>query len=337
MIQLKNYINETIGIHCEVSPLSKDILNQLPIYLRNAYGWYELLMLNKKFVIAYAETDDEFTIAAIDTQLANIEERINQPIILCVDEMEAYNRKRLIEKKRAFIVPFKQLYIPYVFIDFTEYRYQTKGRTAQTLQPFAQVLVIAHLLNTNNRYTIEDIPLKEIANQFQVNTINVSRAVENLVELELIEIVQRGRYKMFQFKFDRKTLWEKGLQNNIFINPIAKEYFVAYNFNWNLPLLKAGNTALTEYTNINPSNQMAFAIDNQTFNLIKKNNQPNTFNEFGGEYLFQIWKYDPSYINRISQSAYDKVDPISLFLTYKDDKDERVQMELEHLINRFIW
>ena len=78
-------------------------------------------------------------------------------------------------------------------------------------------------------------------------------------------------------------------------------------------------------------------IDNQTFNLIKKNNQPNTFNEFGGEYLFQIWKYDPSFINRISQSAYDKVDPISLFLTYKEDQDERVQMELEHLINRFIW
>ncbi|TDQ78334.1 hypothetical protein [Sphingobacterium yanglingense] len=337
MVQLKNYINEIIGIHCEVKPLSKAILSQLPIYLRNAYQWHELLIHNQQFIIAYAETDDEFTIAAIDTQLANIEERLNQPIILCVDEIEAYNRKRLIEKKRAFIIPFKQLYIPYLFIDFTEYRYQTKGRTAQTLQPFAQVLVIAHLLNTNDRYSIEDIAFKEIANQFQINTINISRAVENLVELDLIEIEQHGRYKRFHFKWDKKTLWEKGLKDNLLINPVSKHYFVEYNFDWNLPLLKAGDTALTEYTNMNPSDQIAFAVDNQTFNLIKKNNKPDTFNEFGGSYMFQIWKYDPNFINRISQSALDNVDPISLFLTYKDDHDERVQMELEHLINKFIW
>lgn len=337
MIQLKNYIKEVIGIDCKVEHLNRSTLSQLPIYLRNAYKWYELFILNKEFVVAYAETDEEFTIAAIDSQLDNVEERINQPIILCVEEMEAYNRKRLIEKKRAFIVPFKQMYLPNLFIDFTEFKYQIKGKSSERLQPFAQVLVIAHLLNAHNNFQIENIALKYIADQFQVNTINISRAVDNLMELDLIEIKQKGRYKMFQFKWDKITLWSKGLQRDIFINPISKHYFAEYNFNWNLQLLKAGNTALTEYTNMNPTNQMVYAVDNQTFNLIKKNNKSYIFNDFGGQHMFQIWKYDPNFMNRITQSAYDKVDPLSLFLTYKDDQDERVQIELEHLINKFIW
>lgn len=337
MIQLKKYITEIIGIDCELQTLNKNVSNQLPIYLRNAYQWYELYILQQHFIIAYTETDEDFTIASIDNQLTTIEEKLNQPIILCVNELEAYNRKRLIERKRAFIIPFKQMYIPYLFVDFTEFKYQTKGRTTKRLQPFAQVLVIAHLLNNQNGYNIEHISFKEIAEQFQVNTINISRAIDNLMELNLIEIEQYGRSKMFYFKEDKKTLWEKGLQKDIFINPISKQYYTEYNLDWNNELLKAGDTALTAYTNMNPTDQIVFATDNKTFNLIKKKNEPNIFNEYEGRFLFQIWKYNPNFINRINQSESDKVDPISLFLTYKDDQDERVQMELEHLINKILW
>ena len=337
MIQIKNYIEEIIGLDFDLQPVDKSILNQLPIYLRNAYQWYELYLWNKRFIIAHTETDEDFTIAAIDNQLTNIEEKLKVPIILSVNGIEAYNRKRLIEKKRAFIVPYKQMYIPYLFIDFTEFKYQTKGRLSERLQPFAQVIVIAHLLNANHNYHIEDTPLKEIASLFQVNTINVSRAVENLLELNLIEITLRGRYKMFRFKKDKAQLWKHGLEKDIFINPVSKKYFAEYQFNWNQKLLSAGDTALTDYTNINPSDQIIFAVDHATFNLIKKNNDVNMFNEFGGRYGIQIWKYDPNFMNRINHSAYYNVDPISLYLTYKDDQDERVQMELEQLINRFVW
>lgn len=337
MIQIKNYIEEIIGLDFDLQPLDKSVLNQLPIYLRNTYQWYELYLLNKRFIIAHTETDEDFTIAAIDNQLDNIEEKLQVPIILSVNEIEAYNRKRLIEKKRAFIVPYKQMYIPYLFIDLTEFKYQTKGRLSERLQPFAQVIVIAHLLNTNYKYQIEDIPLKEIANLFQVNTINVSRAVENLVDLNLIEIINRGRYKMFRFTKDRTQLWKYGLEKDIFINPISKQYFTEFQFNWNQKLLSAGDTALTDYTNINPSDQIILATDHPTFNLIKKNNDVNMFNKFGGRFCIQIWKYDPKFMNRINHSAYNNVDPISLYLTYKDDRDERVQIELEQLINRFVW
>lgn len=337
MIDIRNYIKEIIGIEFDLHLVDKSILSHFPVYLRNAYQWYELDMLNKQFIIAHTETDEDFSIAAIDSQLSNIEEKLNLPIILCVDELEAYNRKRLIERKRAFIIPFKQMYIPYLFIDFTEFKYQTKIRPSEHLQPFSQVLVIAHLLNTNNHYQIEEIPLKEIAMQFQVNTINVSRAVENLVALNLIEIYNKGRYKLFHFKMDKKQLWNDGLQKDVFINPITKQYFAEQNFYLNNNMLRAGDTALTDFTNINPSDRLVFAVDNPTFNLMKKNNPPYIFTEYEGKYCLQVWKYDPTFMNRISQSAYKNVDPLSLYLTYKEEQDERVQIELEHLINRFIW
>ncbi|HLT41836.1 MAG TPA: hypothetical protein VKZ95_03950, partial [Sphingobacteriaceae bacterium] len=102
---------------------------------------------------------------------------------------------------------------------------------------------------------------------------------------------------------------------------------------------KAGDSALANYTNINPSEPRVFAVDNTTFKLIKKNNETNLFNKYDGRYNLQVWKYAPEFINTIkpSEYTYDNVDPISLYLTYKGDQDERVQMELENLIKKQIW
>lgn len=337
MIDFVKYIKDIVGIECEIHPMDKLALKQLPIYLRNTYHWYDLVIMGRQFIIAYSTTCEDFSIAAIDHQLSNIEDKLNRPVILCVEELEAYNRKRLIEKKRAFIIPFKQMYIPHLFMDLTEYRYQTKVSPSRYLQPFAQAIVIAHLLNRNNEYQIEKEPLMNIAKLFDVNTINVSRAVGDLETHGFIETYRDGRYKLFNFKMDKKELWNYGLEKKLFTNPITKLYYSDQKSHFNSYILNGGDMALAYYTNINPTDQIVYAMDNATFNLIKKNNPQNVFNEDEGLFCWQVWKYDPILIHKVNQSFSGNVDPLSLYLTYREDKDARVQIELENLINKFIW
>ena len=46
----------------------------------------------------------------------------------------------------------------------------------------------------------------------------------------------------------------------------------------------------------------------------------------------QVWKYNPKML-----STEGVVDKLSLYLSLKDNDDERIQIELERLINEMSW
>lgn len=332
MDRIKNYIQETIGLDININPARNNILSGMPIYLHRAYSWYELDILKHKFLVAYTEDDDEFSATSIDKQLSNVEDKLGLPVILCVNNMEFYNRRRLIERNRAFIVPNKQMYVPLLFMSFTEYKTYIKKDDFLYLQPFAQVIVIAHLLNNSHDFNIETKTFKEIAEKFQVNAINVSRAVENLVELDLVETKINGRSKSIVFKMDGEHLWNYCLEQGIFRNPMTKEYFSNELLHWNKDLLVAGDTALSKLTNMNPAYQKTYAMDLTTFKWMKKNDAFYELNQYEGNYCLQVWRYNPDFISKISKSFFNTVDPLSLYLTYEDAEDVRVQIELDELI-----
>jgi hypothetical protein len=51
-----------------------------------------------------------------------------------------------------------------------------------------------------------------------------------------------------------------------------------------------------------------------------------------GENEIQVWKYNPKML-----STEGVVDKLSLYLSLKDNEDERIQIELERLINEMSW
>ena len=51
-----------------------------------------------------------------------------------------------------------------------------------------------------------------------------------------------------------------------------------------------------------------------------------------GENEIQVWKYNPKML-----STEGVVDKLSLYLSLKDNEDERIQIELERLINEMPW
>ena len=51
-----------------------------------------------------------------------------------------------------------------------------------------------------------------------------------------------------------------------------------------------------------------------------------------GENEIQVWKYNPKML-----STEGVVDKLSLYLSLKDNDDERIQIELDRLINEMSW
>ena len=53
---------------------------------------------------------------------------------------------------------------------------------------------------------------------------------------------------------------------------------------------------------------------------------------YEGDYV-QVWKYDPAKFSSVP----DRVDPLSLYLSLKDDPDPRVQGELRAVMEEMKW
>ena len=94
---------------------------------------------------------------------------------------------------------------------------------------------------------------------------------------------------------------------------------------------------ICEYTDLNPSKQQYFAIEKTVFYGLQKSNALVNLNDYEGKYAIEVWKYDPLTLVDELPNDMAVVDPLSLYLSLRDSKDERIEMALEQIIEKNIW
>jgi hypothetical protein len=105
----------------------------------------------------------------------------------------------------------------------------------------------------------------------------------------------------------------------------------------NQAVLKCNVSALPEYTDMNPSRQEYYSIEKTSFYALQRNNELQDANEYDGRYCLELWKYNPLKLVGEMQTNENVVDPLSLYLSLKDEQDERVEMALTQIIEKYIW
>ena len=332
--QLIKYIKEVIGFDILIHQLNAAIKEKLPLYLRDEYQWYEVILENRQCLFALINNESHTGISQLDKHFKKVKEITGMPVVAIFDYLEAYNRKRLIEKKIAFIVPDKQLYIPEFIIDLREYSIAAKKKKG-ALSPMAQQVLLLFILDKHNKLKIEQLTFKRLAILLNTNPMGITRAVESLKNQDLIEIIG-DKEKTIRFIADKGKLWMMAKEQSIFINPVLKRVYVD-EIPQNINLLYTNDNALTEYTDINPARQEYYAIEKKMFQALKKTKALINENNYEGRYCIEVWKYDPLTINKLLFDKTQIVDPLSLLLCYNDNHDERVEMAMEQIENEYLW
>lgn len=330
MKNVLKYLDEVLGIPVTASPMAKSSQGQLPMYVIEKFNLYNINLIDKDVVFAELKNEEGLSILQIGKQLQQINKQLNKIVVVVLENIQAYNRKRLIEKHINFIVPGKQMYLPDLLIDLQESyrRYNTKK---EFLMPSAQLLLIYKILSGDLNWKIEDHPFKDIAQKFGYTPMTITKAMGNLKSHGLIDVFGE-KEKFIQFRYDKKALWEKTKKDNLFVNPVLKTVFVDEKPK-GLTLLKSNNSALSTFTNLNPSNQEYCAIEKADFYALQKSNELLNANTTEGKYALEIWKYKP--LNIVSDNTV--VDPLSLYLSMQDIKDERIEMALDQMLKKYVW
>ena len=329
------YINNEIGLQLYIDENNNNWDKVLPLYLTATYkvtkGWLQ------GTEVAFAQlfsVDDEPTVGQIQKHADIIMHKINVPVIFIFENLEAFKRKRLVQQKVNFIVPNKQLFIPMLMMNFTEGK-QISNVKVKQLTPMAQVLVLYWLLSKNDNEQITHTAFNSIAKFFNTNAMAITRAVENLVELDLCTI-HTGRPKYFNFKQNKKEIWAIIKEKKMGIHPVLKTVFtdkIPPYEKW----LNTNINALAVYTDINPIQRSMLAIDNSSYQAYKKSNCWPEDNKFEGEYAIEIWKYNPFLLVQKLPWLKNNVDPLSLFINFTNDYDERIEQALVQIERKFIW
>ena len=313
MDKLQKYIKEITGIELSLKPVSKKELDKLPLYMRSNLKVGEIS--GKEIIFDF---NSELTPDQCKKQFEIIEKNTSKHVVFVFNNLEAYNRKRLMQRQIGFIVPGRQMYIPKLFIDIKDYG-STERKKVEKLFPAAQCLLFYYILGKE----IIGLNFKSIALKLNYGTMTITRVANVLANLNFCRIEGR-KEKSLVFVNSRKQIWDEA--QPLLTNPIDKEIYIDDKCESDF-IYKAGINALAHYTEISEVSKKIYAVSYEMSKNLLNTGKIKPVKSRDAATTLQVWKYDPGIL-----ASGNIVDPLSLFVTLKDNNNERVQGELHKLI-----
>jgi predicted transcriptional regulator len=210
------------------------------------------------------------------------------------------------------------LFIPALMMNLRKMPATVLPKT-EFLTPIAQLILLYQL----QKEKLNGLTTQQLSDKFNQTYLTANRAVKNLEKLGLCNLAG-GKEKQIQFTAKGKELWLKS--QFFFQNPVERTVFTAELLSDRQAFVSNIN-ALAHYSMLNDETKRYYAISkNSVKNLVAETNK------FAGDNVIEVWRYNP---DLLSDNGF--VDRLSLYLIFKNDSDERVQTELEQMINEMQW
>ena len=322
MNEVANYINEVLGIKVNYKKVTPEKLKKLPFFLAKGYDFGEIKLFNQQIVLLIVK--DDFTTNNLRTHLTKVQNDLDTVVVAVIPAVDAYKRLRLIEKKVPFIVPGKQMYMPDLMISLKEFgTTRLEDRQPTNMQPAAQLILLYHL----QVEPLEGLNLGTIAEKLRYNPMTITRAAFYFQNSGLCRI-EGTKEKFLKFDKTKHELWD--IAEPKMSNPINKiQYYTGYTMDKNLK--KTNINALAHYTDLNDEQIEFFAMRPSYGRFIGGVNL-KPIDPMEGNVCIEEWKYDPALLTKT-----EYIDPLSLYLCFRENKNERIEMALGKLIEKFPW
>lgn len=322
MNKVVNYINEVLSTRVIYKIVAPEKLKNLPFFLVKDYDFGEIRLYNKRIILLSVKND--FTTEVLRTHLTKVQSILDTVVVAVIPQVDAYKRLRLIEKRVPFIVPGKQMYMPDLLIALKEYgNSKIEDQQPANMQPAAQLILLYHLLVE----PLEGLNLGTIAQKLGYNPMTITRAAFYFHNTGLCKI-EGTKEKFLKLEKTKRELWD--IAEPKMTNPIKKtQFYTGYTLHESLK--KTNMNALAHYTDLNdePIDYLAMRPGFGKF-IVGVNLKP--IDPMEGNVCIEEWKYDPELLTKT-----EYVDQLSLYLCFREDKNERIEMALEKLLEQIQW
>lgn len=286
----------------------------VPLALTYSYTFMQGEILGTDCLFAFADGDEYASPAKLARHAEILKKAAAGPVIFIFEVMPAYNRTRLIAQRVNFIVPGKQMFLPDLMLDLGR---EKKAPVQSTKIPSAaQFLLLYHL----EKRSLDGLTGGEISRLLHIPAATVSRAVAWLEVKGVIE-KERSKTRPIHFLLVGKVLWEK--VEEYLVSPVIR----IVHSDKDLPGIIAGENALAAKGMLAEADARITAVSREEYRSIKEETDT-----LYGTNIVEVWKYDPAPL-----SEDGVVDRLSLYLSLKNNPDERIQKELKNMMEEMTW
>ena len=308
------YIQRVLGL--EVVRTNWEGRQKLHYFMLEAYR-FEEVSIGGRSCLFIKPQDKLAPMSALKKHIDILRKQIDWPVVFELEEISSYRKTAFIEGRIPFVVPGRQLYLPFIGVVQRERGdAEPSDASVEKLIPSAQMLLF-YLILENCR----DIFVSEAARRFNMTPMSISRAAIQLERAGLVRRESRGVRKYMISDDEPEDLFKKA--RPILINPVRKVVFIKRD-DMREGLFDAGLSALSKRGMLNPP---AAAVYGTAQSDTAFKTRMNELIDDSGYAVLEIWKYDPTLITRENEA-----DPLSLYMSLAQVKDERVEQALEDML-----
>lgn len=319
----REYVGKALHQAFDLRPWKRQA--DLPALLRHEYDFFEGELFESPMLFMLAK--DFPTPANTKKHQKMLGDYWDAPFVVVLERASSAWRSQMVLQGIQFVVPHRQMYLPTAGLDLRE-RFHSHAEQKQRLSPSTQVVFLHGLLRQE---TPPSTPT-ELGLHLGYSAMTVSRAIDQLESLELIDAWRSGRERLFGIPGDHRAAWEKA--QPYLVTPVRRQLRIrVVRETENFSPLIAGLSALSASSMLSAPGTPVHATTSDVLReLIEQGTIVEVERVDDAEAVLQVWSYPPRLL------SHDRmVDPLSLYLSLRDDRDERVQAALNDLLERFPW
>ena len=281
----------------------------LPLVVTSGYRFRKCKVLGVECILAIAVENAVHTPRRVQKQLA------------LVGSVQPHDKARYVALRVPLVVPGKVAYLPFAgaMQDTSRRDFVVNGSTVSAV---AQQVVLAFL----EHRIVAPVGAKEVAELLGYSIPAVQNSFRELEYFGIGERVKRKSSRAFEFVFSDvgRRLWEKA--RPFLASPVRKVVGLATQPHKGCVV--AGVDALAALGRLNDQPPTVFATAFDGF--VKRGF--DVVSTIGAPYLLQLWSYAPQRLGGDSG-----MDVLSLVLSLADERDDRVQIEIDRILEGFKW
>jgi DNA-binding transcriptional ArsR family regulator len=317
--QAEAYVFDLLGVRLKL--VRRRDMESFPRFLTDQFEFVQGKLLDTDLLFMAQPPKRQNTPANVARLWREADKRSPMPVVYLAGAVTGFNRKRLLEQRTPFLAPKSQLFLPGLFVDLRDNFRAPRGQVeVERISPAAQKVVLAGLLGIE----VEGVSASVLARRMKYSAMTLSRAMDDLRAAGLAEIEEAGKERQIAFVSHKAQLWRDALP--LLRNPVRKRRRLR-RLHDHGPGLVAGESALAHFTMLSEPRMPAVALAASTWLRFEEDfGEPvDPWDENG--VIVETWSYDPELLG-----AHGYVDRFSLYLSLRDNGDERVTLALDELL-----
>ncbi len=320
-MELKKELNEAFGLELDIT--EENDKSGLSRYLTSGRKIYKAQDGEIVFYVVKLPTAVDSRV--LYKELAAYEKKYEAGVAFWFDRLTKNSRNAYVKHHIPFLMPPTQIYLPFLGILLGRKMSGTERKNTPVLSANAQKILLFMIYHAQGEYIKQ-----QLADKLELDPVYVTRGTKELSISGLVTEEKRGRYMIVRRDRNAKELFE--LSRNLLASPVNKVIYVKKT-KVVMGLPKAGDYALSEISMLNPP-------EIETYACYKKNRLIDQFEivlepgweDSGRICRVELWNYDP-----LQLASDERVDDLSLFCSFKQSKDARIQGELEKVMEERKW